>query len=444
MKHLLIISRSSHPKGGADRIIANLCRQLPAHGWQVTLGLVKGARFNLPETYRKIHGDLPIVEIDGSAGTHHGRISAITKTVDGLRPDAVLVMRVFDAYEAVARIKQRDMEYQPRLVVGVRAYEDGYLADMRRYREVVDGCITSGRLIARALVERCGLDQNRVFSIAGGIEIPSNITARTSLSNPVRLLYAGRLEQAQKRVGDLVPFVERLAEQDLSFHLDIVGDGPEMETLKQRLDSWIRQGVVSFPGWVDADALKSTWYPQADIFVHFAEWEGVTIAPREAMAHGVVPVISDFTGLRTERMFIDGKNALVFPVGDAKTAADRVADLVSHPERFVRFSAAAAASNTGTYSASGAIHAWDQALRSVLEMQAMSGEFPTISYRTQGRLGSMGLPGWLEDAVRSRLHMPVRHNDPGSEWPTHSGLVMESERREFGEFARACDNQAST
>lgn len=442
MKRLLIISRSSHPKGGADRIIADLCRMLPDRGWQVTLGLVKGERFNRPSHYREIHPDLPVIEIDGAPGTRRARVAALERATEDQRPDAVLVMRVFDAYEAVSRIKHRHPDHAPRLIVGVRAYEDGYLGDLRRYRDVVDGCITSGRLIARALVDRCGMACDRVFSIPGGVAAAPSPTRRYASGNPVRLLYAGRLEQPQKRVLDLVPLVEHLTLRGIPFHLDIAGDGPEQEMLQRKLAPWIERGDVSFAGWLDAEALHRTWYPRADIFLHFAAWEGVTIAPREAMAHGVVPVISNFTGLHSEGLFVDGHNARLFPVGAADAAAECVAELVARPDLFARLSAAAAVANVGIYSDTGAMDAWNDALRTVLAKQLLAGRIPPYQRQIQGRLGSMGLPGWLEDGLRTWLGKPVRHNDPGSEWPTHSGLTSEAERAEFAEFARSSDRAA--
>lgn len=439
MTRLLILSRCSEPRGGADRVIADVCRNLPVRGWEVMLGLTKGARFNAPERYREVYPDLPVVEVDGTLGTRKAKLDAIRRTILAHRPDVVLSMRVFDAYEATARIKDSAGEYKPRLVVGVRSYEEGYLSDVRRYRDVIDGCVTAGRLIAKACVDLCGVEARRVFSIAGGIRSPERLPERWDIHTPIRLLYAGRLEQDQKRARDLVPFVRDFSKRGIPFHLDIAGDGPDMDLIKNQMDPWCKRGEVAFHGWVSRDRLYTDFYPNVDVFVHFAAWEGVANAPREAMVHGVVPVTSRFTGLRAEEQLINGENGLTFDVGDTESAADCIVRLVQDRTLFTRLSTAALRSQQGEYSATGAMDKWDASLRAVMALPPRTGSMPRIREHLPGRLSRLGLPAGMQSRLRSLLKLPVEHADAGSEWPTNSGMITEAERNEIMEFAERAD-----
>lgn len=426
---LLIISRCSNPHGGADRIIADLCRNLPSYGWEVTLGLTRGARFNDPQQYRSVYPGLPIIELDGSVGTRASRLSAIESAIQQTSPDVVLSMRVFDAYEVVAKEKSiRDI----RLVVGVRAFEDAYLSDVRRYRKLIDGCVTSGKLIAKACSQFALMDPKRVVSIAGGVHLPDKAVLRNPIGDrPVRLLYAGRIEKEQKRCLDLPELLAKLSRMQIDFELDIAGIGPAEQELREGLASFVPHHPIRFHGWVDREKLYSDLYPNADIMVHFAAWEGVTIAPREAMAHGVVPVISRFDGLEDEGQFIDGSNSLVFPVADVNAAAECVQRLIDDAALFARLSEHATESQVGDYSFEGSIAAWDRALRHCLDLPVCVGPLPKIVENLPGRLSKFGIPVGLQSKLRQWTGRRVTHQSPGSEWPTSSGLLTDQETREI-------------
>lgn len=436
---LLIISRSHNPLGGADRIIADLCRELPARGWNVTLGLTRGARFDDPDRYRKVHGELPIIEIDGRLGTRHARLGAIRSAIRRTRPGVVLAMRVFDACEAVATEKSARGRNAPRLALGIRSFEAPYISDVRRCAASLDLCVTSGNLIAEACRTMGQMEAERVVSIPGGVQPPGHRAQPRTPRFPIRLLYAGRLEQHQKRALDLVPLALRLARDGLDFRLDICGAGPDEQEIEQKLEPLVRARQVRLHGWVDRDRLYDEFYPAADCFLHFAAWEGVTIAPREAMVHGVVPIISEFTGLYTERQFLNGVNALTFPVGRSDLAADQVYRLLNTPGLMTRLSAAAVNSQTGVYSFSGAMDAWAETLERVVTLPAKRGPFPRIPDQLDGRLSRLGVPARVQSWARRLFKLPVRHPTPGSEWPTASGLMTAAEKEEIGAFGETLE-----
>ncbi|GAG06075.1 unnamed protein product, partial [marine sediment metagenome] len=153
-----------------ETIIDNLCREMPAYGWEMVLGLGKGAVHNRVEEFQEAHPGLPIVEIDGTKGTRRGRLSALEEVIRRSDPDIVLSARIFDAYEATASLKLR--YGRPRLAVTVRSYEPHYLYDARKYRDQIDLCVTSGRLLAEACVRWSGIERERVTSIPGGVRMP--------------------------------------------------------------------------------------------------------------------------------------------------------------------------------------------------------------------------------------------------------------------------------
>jgi hypothetical protein len=152
------------------------------------------------------------------------------------------------------------------------------------------------------------------------------------------------------------------------------------------------------------------------------------------MAHGVIPVISEFTGLKAEGQFLSEVNSLTFPVGRPDLAAQQVARLSADAGLRQRLSVAARVSQTGRYSFQGSIDAWRDALNHCLELPPQSGPFPRIPEELGGRLTDLGVPSSLQLWIRNLIGKPVLHSEPGSEWPTASGLMTADERQEIEAF----------
>jgi glycosyltransferase involved in cell wall biosynthesis len=432
---VLICTPSHYLRGGVERIIEALAAALPGHGFRVVVGLARGARFHRPERYRREYPALDCVEVDCPTGTRLGRVRAVRRALDRVRPDVVLIARLFDAYEAVAEYKADGNPV--RLAVTVDAYEGAYLADLAAYGSWVDLCVTSGDLLARAVEHFTAVPPERIVSIPGGIR-PAARFVELSPGRPLRLGYVGRLAQEQKRVLDLADTLTLLDGAGVPFTCRVAGAGPAEAELRRRL---IEKGLgsrVNFHGWQSPDQLYRDVYPELDVLLHFAAWEGVTIAPREAMAHGAVPVISRFTGLAAEGQFIHGENALTFAIGDAGAAVAAVADLHRDRALLRRLSFAARRSQEGIRSENGFRAAWAEALSEVLRRPGRRGsQVPRLPWPPSGRLERWGLsPLWAE-RLRRLVGRRFVHAEPGSEWPHASGLADAARLAEIDDFASA-------
>src|SRR3990172_9317479 len=97
---------------------------------------------------------------------------------------------------------------------------------------------------------------------------------------PVKLLFVGRVVY-QKGLDLLLQALAGLRESD--WQLDIVGDGPRLERLRDQTAHLGIEKKVSFPGWQSREALPKT-YQQANLFVYPSRHEGMPNAVLEAMA----------------------------------------------------------------------------------------------------------------------------------------------------------------
>ena len=437
MKKVLIVTPCAHLHGGVETILHDLCKELPHLGWCSELGLGAGERFHIVSRYRSAYPKVTAHPILPRFPTRRARVEAIISMIRDVAPDIIVVARIADAYEAVARLKLAGEA--PRLGVAVRGLEAQYVHDVSAYRDFVDACFVDGRLIERACVELAGMDSDRVFNLPGGVR-PPVVSIRPRVPGEVlRIGYVGRLVQADKRVLDLIALVERLEQADLPFTLSVIGEGPEAAALKGALDTPARRLHVRFFAWQTYKALYRDVFPQLDCLLNFSPTEGVTIAPREGLIHGVVPVLSRFPGLVAEGVFRDGHNALTFEIGNMDAAARHVIALHREPGLLARLSAAAIVSQKGRYLFEGSMKAWADALDACLRAPSRRGRGLPVDVEPMPRLERMGLPGAVADRLRSWSKRVPQPRDPGDEWPHGRFRVPLAVQHRLEALGRLCD-----
>ena len=175
--------------------------------------------------------------------------------------------------------------------------------------------------------------------------------------------------------------------------------------------------------------------------MNFSPTEGVTIAPREALIHGVVCVLSRFPGLQLEGLFVHGHNALTFPTGDTKMAAQHLISLQREPGLLERLSTNALQAQKGKYTFQGAADAWADALNRCMAMPSKVDSNFRLKAEPAGRLEAWGLPGAIADRVRWWLGREAIPLDPGAEWPHGRVPVPLGEQGRLESWAAGLESQ---
>jgi glycosyltransferase involved in cell wall biosynthesis len=177
---------------------------------------------------------------------------------------------------------------------------------------------------------------------------------------PVRILYVGRIHP-EKGLGLLANALRLLAarkdaktkslkDQESNWECVLVGpvkqsEGGGGEFFAEELKQQVKGLPVRFEAPVYDPAALAKIYDDADVFVYpsVAETgESFGIAPLEAMARGVVPVVSDLAVFR--EYLESGANGMVFDHRTPQAAANLAAslrELVEDPARRERMGAAA-------------------------------------------------------------------------------------------------------
>ena len=126
-------------------------------------------------------------------------------------------------------------------------------------------------------------NSDKFLSIVNPIVIPGFTGV---IHKEKEILYVGRIEYNQKRTYRLIDIWKELEPYYPDWKLTIVGDGEDMDDLKQRIHQFRlkRVSVIGFSNPLE-------YYCRASILMMISEYEGFPLVLIEAMAQGCVPVV---------------------------------------------------------------------------------------------------------------------------------------------------------
>ncbi len=180
----------------------------------------------------------------------------------------------------------------------------------RRARNVI---VVSQRQVR--LLEEFGVPQDRITVIYNGIRL-HDFSPRVP-DTQLNIITVGRLSR-EKGHNDLLAAIRILHERGVSgFKLTVVGDGPEIESLKSRVTQYDIGDIVEFTGYQPD---PTPYYETADLFVLPSLTEGIPNVLLEAAIH-YVPIVSTSVGGVPE-MFDQGREAVLVPPAQADALAD--------------------------------------------------------------------------------------------------------------------------
>jgi glycosyltransferase involved in cell wall biosynthesis len=443
-RRLLFCIYSHNLWGGIELWLTELAQFLETRGWAVYVGLARGLRFNAPAAFRQVHPRLKTIEFDGRTGTAEGRIRAVERVVRHLRPDVIIPVGLAEVFYAAARIKETG---QPvRVVAPIRATSPELMGDIERFAPIIDLCVGNNPLHARFLESRTVFPDGRLRTIINGVTLPVPGMQRQP-TGPLRLLFVGRLHVQHKRILDLPPVVEELERRAVRFELTVVGDGEGRESLLECFGNPLKHGSVRFLGYQSPERITQEIYPQHDVLLHLSASEGCPQVVQQAMAHGVVPVCSNFLGIHSLGFLRDEDTCNIFRLGDITGAAAKLGRLYHQPGMLVRM-AQAGRQEMRKFAIEKVFETWEQTIGDVLHLPIRKfgqgdrsiSEVPL----DQGRLARLGLtPGaidWVRRVSRRFPELP----DGWAEWPGTIANLDEQTRSEILADLIRLDEKAHT
>lgn len=332
---LMTITNSPYGFGGVSAWIERMTVALPAYGWKVTTVTQALDARHLADWAGR-HPRMQLAPLYGKFARLDAIEPALERYLDLVRPDVVVINGSYWMMPTLQRRKERGERLR---AIGVcHADENGYYRPLAFYRQAFDHIVAVSRTCLDRLGAR-GCGPARLTALPYGVPWAAALGPRAERGR-LRVVYVGRLVQAQKRILDLARLVAVLNERRVNYRLDLVGAGPEEGVLREQVAAVDKEGRVTFHGWLAAGQLPERVWRNADVLVLASAYEGLSMSMLEAMGNGVVPVVTRVESGVGE-VIREGETGFTYAVGDMPACAQWIALLASDRERLAEMSRAA-------------------------------------------------------------------------------------------------------
>src|SRR5262245_3788885 len=196
------------------------------------------------------------------------------------------------------------------------------------------------------LRQRCPDSATKIHRVYNGIDLkrfpmPRDVTERRAAApyRPPRIVSVGRLV-AFKGFDNLIDASAELARRRIEFVCDIIGDGPQRETLQAKIEQLDLSSRVNLLGSLSQGAVLKK-LQAADIFAlpSTTDAQGATdVFPTvilEAMASARPVVSTRLAGI--PELVVDGETGMLISAGDSTALAQALEQLLGDPDLRLRF-----------------------------------------------------------------------------------------------------------
>ncbi len=270
--------------GGASTFLCNLGRALQEQEAEVRVFALE--RENAFASDFVDAGIVTIVQ-DERRFIFEDRLSRTLAELAAFQPTAVVANLGHSSYEV--------LRYVPEGVCRagvIHADHEMFYGVAIQYAKYLDLVVGVSAQIERKLRSIEVLCHSKTHFLTSGVTVDTELPARnTAAVDPIRILYLGRLERGQKRVHLFPQILRCLQESGIPFAWTIVGEGAERQRLAERLISSNPQQTVKVEGPIPNSAVGKL-LGEHDVLLLCSDCEGLPISLLEAMAHGVVPVVT--------------------------------------------------------------------------------------------------------------------------------------------------------
>lgn len=178
-----------------------------------------------------------------------------------------------------------------------------------------------------------------VHYIPNGIDVAAldSLPKRKPWTTPIRLLYAGHLDDNGKGILRLPAILAQCRQQHLPVRLTIIGDGPDRAQLQQQMVELELLDLVEFWGTQERDIVLQAMRSH-HIFLFLSNFEGFPNALLEAQANGCVPVAVRLPGI-TDAIVQHERNGILVEANKMAAVVEGIGKLIAE-ERWQTYSTA--------------------------------------------------------------------------------------------------------
>lgn len=344
--HVLLTIAGLH-HGGAERVIANLCRYLDSGRYRVSVFW----HVALGEIGQEISDSG--IEMFGFPEQRPGSspYKRFLYLRDLIREEEVDVVHSHDtaclADASQARLLAPGVKHLHTFHFGnYPNLRVRYLWMERVFSRLAHRLVAVGHEQGNQIKRALWIPDERLETVYNGVVDPLSAfesEEATDRSRGVREVVIGSVSTLTEQKGithllDVARLVKsRRLDSDPTIRFVIVGDGPLRQGLEAKSRRMEVEDIVEFRGWIP-DAARRV-LPLVDVLVQTSLWEANSMVLLEAMAASK-PVVSTDVG-ESRHVISQGVDGYVVPVGDVEAMSSRVLELCRKPELRCQFATSA-------------------------------------------------------------------------------------------------------
>jgi len=165
--------------------------------------------------------------------------------------------------------------------------------------------------------------ESKLVMIYNGANDSGAVQPRDPQDRFTMCMVAGFREQK-----DHATLIDALSDlKELPWQIYLLGDGPLLEEIKEKVNGYDLNDQVHFEGMVNN---VPAYLAKSDILVLITNWEGLPISTLEALTFSLPVVASNVSGVSEQVM--DNHNGLLVPRGDRKAVAKAIQRMIEDSE----------------------------------------------------------------------------------------------------------------
>ncbi len=302
------------PLGGSSTFLVNFARAMRRRGLVLPIVVVEPS-YSYAQEFNAIQN--PVHCLPSPKMIYEDRLLWSYEQAARYQPNAILSCLATSSFEILRVVPSGVLR-----MTLTQSDDPGPYAAAAAYGHWTDVAIGVSKQIADRLRERPELAQARVECISYGIDFSEAVPRESRPpSQPLRIIYLGRLIEVQKRISRIAQLARILEARNANAEFLIVGEGPQTDELRAELGSC---RIVQFRAAAAYREIPHLLHNQ-DVFVLLSDFEGLPLSLLEAMGYGAVPVVSDLRSGISE--VVDESRGFRVPVGDVERAAAIILDL---------------------------------------------------------------------------------------------------------------------
>lgn len=135
-------------------------------------------------------------------------------------------------------------------------------------------------------------DANKLKVLPNGVSKIGVKTYSDQISEPLKLLFVGRLDNLQKNIFIFPKLLKTLIEEGVKSNITIAGSGEHKDELEHMFLELGMQNKYDFVGRVSSKELGKLFQTH-DYVLNLSNWEGLPMVVLEAMSAGIIPILSN-------------------------------------------------------------------------------------------------------------------------------------------------------